>query len=264
MSVRVVAGHDLRRIRRSRGLVWLVVVSLVVFVGGYLIGGLLGSGQDPASVMRVRLLAIWLVAGPTVGFVATVVGAAGLAGEREARTLRLLASLPLSRAQLVYGKTVARAGVVTAAVTLGTFVSLTAVAAGTPVTSTGRLVGFAGFTLAVAVSYVAVGVAVSTVVSADRVRAVAVGVFVATLVWPRIMGFGVETFGSERIELLCQFLGTLTPFGAYSQVVSDSGAILAYEPTSAVLGSGVMALVILAWTVGSLLVARHQFPKTAL
>lgn len=263
MSVRVVAGHDLRRIRRSRGLVGLVAVSLVVFVGGYLIGGLLGSGQEPASVVRVRLLAIWLVAGPTVGFVATVVGAAGIAGEQEARTLRLLASLPFSRAQLVYGKTVARVGAVTAAVTLGTFVSLTAVAVGSPVTPTARLVGFAGFTLAVAVSYVAVGVAVSTVVSADRVRAAAVGVFVATLVWPRLMGFGVEAFGG-RIELLCQFLGTLTPFGAYSQVVSDGGAILAYEPTSAVLGSGVMALVLLAWTVGPLLVVRHQFPKMAL
>lgn len=264
MSVRVVAGHDLRRIWRSRGLVGLVVVSLVVFVGGYLIGGLLGSGQGPASVVRLRLLAIWLVAGPTVGFVATVVGAAGLAGEREARTLRLLASLPLSRTQLVYGKTLTRMSVVTVAVALGTFVSLVAVSLGSTVTPTGRLVVFAGFTLAVTVSYVAVGVAVSTVVSADRVRAAAVAVFVATLVWPRLMGFGVKTFDSEWIELLCKFLGTLTPFGAYSQVVSDQNAILAYEPTSAVLGSGVMALVIIAWTVGSLLVARHQFPKAAL
>ena|GEM_PF-2251554 len=262
MSLWVVVRHDVRRITRSRGLVALVTVSLVVFVGGYLIGGLLGSGRDPASSARLQLLGIWLVAGPTVGFVATLVGAAGLAGEREARTLRLLASLPLSRTQLVYGKALARVGVVVVAITPGTVISLTAVAVNCP--AVGQFLGFAAFTLAIAVSYVAVGVFVSTVVSPGRVRPVAVGVFAATVVWPRLAGFGVETFGSERVELLWKVLGTLTPFGAYSQVVSDSGAILAYEPTTPLLGAGVMAVIVLVWTAVPLLLARHSFTNTAL
>ena len=256
MSTEVVAGHDIRRTLRSRVFVGLVGASVVVCVAGLLVGGLLGEGQSSVSALRMQLLGMWMVAGPVVGFVGMSVGASGIAGERQNRTFRLLASLPIRRSELLYGKVLSRVAVVVVSVCAGLVVSLSALVIGTPVPAVGQVAGFAVFTVAVAVCYVTVGVAVSTLVTAGRVRAAAIVVFAVTVVWPRVFSFGVEMFGSGPVSSALKFLATLTPFGAYSQVVSDEAAILAFEVDSVLLGSGTMAAVLLAWTVVSLAVAR--------
>lgn len=261
MSTGVVAGHDVRRTLRSRVFVGLVGVSLVVCVAGLLAGQLLGTGRDSVSALRVQLLGMWMVAGPVVGFVGMSVGASGLAGERQKGTLRLLASLPIRRSELLYGKVLSRIAVVVGSVCAGLAVSLSALVIQTPVPAAGRVAGFAFFSVAVAVCYVTVGVAVSTLVAASRVRAVAVGVFATTVVWPRVFSFGVEMFGGGPVEFALKFLATLTPFGAYSQVVSDEAAILAFEVNSPLLGSGAMAVVLFVWTVVSLAVARRGIER---
>jgi ABC-type transport system involved in multi-copper enzyme maturation permease subunit len=209
----------------------------------------------------VELLGMWMVAGPVVGFVGMSVGASGLAGERQNRTLRLLASLPIRRSELLYGKVLSRVTVVVVGVCAGLAVSLSALVIRTSAPAVGQAAGFAVFTVAVAVCYVTIGVAVSTLVAASRVRAVAVTVFVVTVVWPRAFSFGVEIFGSGPISSVLKFLATLTPFGAYSQVVSDQNAILAFEVDSVLLGSGTMATVLFAWTVLSLVVARRGIER---
>ncbi|MEZ3144242.1 ABC transporter permease subunit [Halobaculum sp. MBLA0143] len=261
MSTEVVAGHDIRRTLRSRVFVGLVGASIVVCVAGLLVGQLVGTGRDPVSALRVQLLGMWMVAGTVVGFIGVSVGASGIAGERQNRTLRLLASLPIRRSELLYGKVLSRVTVVVVSVCAGLVVSLSALVVGTPVPAMGQVTGFAVFTVAVAVCYVTVGVAVSTLVTASRVRAVAVVVFTVTVVWPRAFSFGVEIFGSGPISSALKFLATLTPFGAYSQVVSDEAAILAFEVDSALLGSGTMAAVLFAWTVLSLVVARRGIER---
>lgn len=261
MSIAVVARHDAKQLLRSQFFTAVVVVSLVACVGGVFAGSLLGAEQGPTSVLRLQLLTTWLVAGLALTFTGIFVGAAGLTSERKNDTLRLLGSLPLSRSDVLYGKALTRITVVTVGVCVGLAVSLAVVVLDAPVTATGRVLGFAAFTVAATAAYVAVGVAVSTVVTASRVRAVTAAVFAGTVVWPRLCTIIIGVVDGERLVSLLKFAAVVTPFGAYSQVVSDQNAILAFEVDSIFLGSGVMAVVILVWMVVPLAVARRAFER---
>jgi len=203
-SVRVVAEKDFRDAIRSRALLLLGTVFVVFFaVAAFFFADQFQQFLDNAAasnnttqrqaarMARERLTSDAFLSSLTtitrllVPLTAIVVSYAALVGERESGTLKLLLSLPHSRASAVLGKFVGRSGVVAVPVLLGFVVAAPVF----PITGVPfEAVGFAAFALATAllgVVFVAVSVGTSAAAPTSR-RAVVfiVGLYALfTLLW---------------------------------------------------------------------------------
>lgn len=264
MSLAEVARHDLLVVRRSLLLKTVLAALLAAPVGGVLVG--FGLGSDPN--FRFLLLSMWLVVGGTVPLVGVLAAAPAIAGARDAGRLRLLLSTPTDRATLVGGILCSRLLVVLGSLVVGLGAGLVVLVTVVPRVAPGRLAGFVAFTLLVATAYVSLGLAVSMVFdSATRALVGSVALFVGTVLWPQVASIlhGVVTdLGVAAPETGFQVLGRLSPFGAYSQVISDTGAIYGVEVTTPLLGSGVMAAVLVAWATLPLAFGLRRFARTDL
>lgn len=264
MSVTDVARHDLLVVRRSLLLKAVLTVVVAAPLGGILVG--FGLGGDPT--FRFLLLSMWLVVGGVIPLVGVLAAAPAVAGARDAGRLRLLLSTPTERSQVVGGVLCSRLLLVVGSLCLGLCLGALALVAVTPGVTPGRLAGFVLFSLLMAVAYVSVGLAVSVAVdSATRALAGSVGLFVGTLLWPQIASVlhGIVTdLGVAAPATAFQVLGRLSPFGAYSQVISDPGAIYGVEVTTPLLGSGAMAAVLVVWTTLPLALGVRRFTGTDL
>lgn len=265
MSISDVARHDLLTIRRSLLLKTVLLVLGAAPVVGIAVGVALSDDLTP----RFLLLSMWLVVSGIVPLVALLTTAPTIAAGRESGRLRLLFTSPIDRLALVAGTLCSRLFVVEGALLLGfACASGSLLALSLPV-SLGALAGFVGFTLLLAVTYVSLGVAISTTTTSQtRAVGLALGVFIATLFWPRIAGILhtvlTTATGLPVSETTFDIVGRLSPFGAYSQVISDAGAIYGVEPTTPLLESGSMATVLVAWAVVPLLVSYRRFSGTTL
>jgi len=265
VSVLDVARHDLLAVRRS-----LLLKTVLVAVGLAPVAGIaLGFALTDEVTPRFLLLSTWLVVGFVVPFVATLTAATAIAANLEAGRLRLLLSGPTERGEALLGTLCSRLTVVTVPLALG-LAGFAAVFAALPQpVQPGRLAGFAAFTLAAAAAYVSIGLAVSAATrSQTRAVGTALGAFVVTLFWPRIAGILGSLLAGDSGLLLSatafDVLGRLSPFGAYSQVISDPGAIYGIEVTTPLLGAGAMAVVLLGWIVGPLAVGYRRFSRVDL
>lgn len=264
MSVGDVARHDLLVIRRS--LLLRVVLGVVVTapVGGVLLA--FGLGSDPN--FRFLLLSMWLLVGSAVPLVGVLAAAPAVAGARDAGRLRLLLSTPTNRSTVVGGVLCSRLLVVVGSLALGLCVALPVLVAVSPQVAPGRLAGFVVFTLLATATYVSLGVAVSaTVDSATRALTGAVALFVGTVFWPQvatILQGVVADLGVAAPPAVFHVLGRLSPFGAYSQVISDTGAIYGVEVTTPLLGSGAMAAVLVGWATLPLAISVRRFVEADL
>ena len=264
MSLTEVARHDLLVVRRSLLLKAVLAVLLAAPVVGVFVG--FGLGSDPS--FRFLLLSMWLVVGGVVPLVGVLAAAPAVAGAREAGRLRLLLSTPTERATVAGGVLCSRLLVVVGSLAVGLCAGVVALVAVTPQLAPGRLAGFVLFTLLVATAYVSLGLAVSVAVgSATRALVGSVVLFVGTLLWPQIASVlhGIVTdLGVAAPEAAFLVLGRLSPFGAYSQVISDPGAIYGVEVTTPLLGSGVMAVVLALWATLPLALALRRFSRSDL
>jgi ABC-type transport system involved in multi-copper enzyme maturation permease subunit len=261
VSVTEVARHDLLVVRRSLLLKAVLVVLLAAPVGGVLVG--FGLGDDPG--FRFLLLSTWLVVGGAVPLVGVLAAAPAVAGARDAGRLRLLLATPIERATVAAGVLCARLLVVVGSLAAGLCACVVVFLALPAQVAPGRLAGFVLFTLAVGVTYVSLGLAVSvTVDSATRAVVGAVGLFAGTLLWPQVASIlhGVlADLGVPAPRVAFQLLGRLSPFGAYSQVISDPGAIYGVAVTTPLLGSGAMALVLTLWATVPLALGVRRFAR---
>lgn len=265
MSVTGVARHDLLVVRRSLLLKTVLSVLGVAPVVGIVIAFALSD--DPTA--RFLRLSMWLVVGSAVPLVALLTTAPTVAAGRESGRLRLVFTSPVNRLALVIGMLCSRLIVIEGALFLGFACAVgTLFALSLPV-SLGAFTGFVGFTLLLAATYASLGIAISTVINSQtRAVGTALGAFVATLLWPRIVGILhdllMTAFGVRLSETPFEVVGRFSPFGAYSQVISDAGAIYGVAPTTPLLGSGAMATVLVGWAVFPILVSFRHFTGTRL
>lgn len=232
-------------------------------VVGVAVAFALSDGLTP----RFLLLSMWLVVSGAVPLVSLLTTAPTIAAGRESGRLRLLFTSPTDHLTLVTGTLCSRLLVIESALLFGFTCAFGVILALSLPVSLGALAGFVGFTLLLAVTYASLGVAISAVTS-SQTRAVgsALGVLVATLFWPRVAeilhSLTTTIAGVPLSSTTFDIVGRLSPFGAYSQVISDAGAIYGVTPTTPLLGSGAMATVLVVWTVVPLFVSYRDASGT--
>jgi ABC-2 type transport system permease protein len=249
-SIRVIAEKDFRDAIRSRALLVLGTVFIVFFaVAAFLFADQFGqlidslaasnntSDQQAAAQAREQLNSnrflglLTQITRLLIPLTAIVVSYAALVGERESGTLKLLLSLPHSRANVVVGKFFGRSSVVAVPVLVGFLVAAPVFPiAGVPF----QPVGFAAFALAtalLAVLFVALSVGASAAAPTSR-RAVVfvVGLYALfTLLWGQFSNaiYGQIQSNTElgQVALVKAFLVIrhLNPVRAYESLVASVG-----------------------------------------
>ena len=249
-SVRVVAEKDFRDAIRSRALLLLATVFVVFFAAAafffadqfqqFLDSAAASNNttqRQAARMARERLTSDAFLSSLTqitrllIPLTAIVVSYGALVGERESGTLKLLLSLPHSRASAVLGKFLGRSGVVAVPVLLGFLVAAPVF----PITGVPfKPVGFVGFALATAllgVLFVGLSVGASAAAPTSR-RAVVfvVGLYALfTLLWGQ---FSSAVFGEiqnytdlSQVQSIEAFLVVrhVNPVRAYESLVASVG-----------------------------------------
>ncbi|MFT4883397.1 MAG: ABC-2 type transport system permease protein [Natronomonas sp.] len=244
MSWLAVAEKDFRDAIRSRLLIALTALFALFAVGAaYVVSEL----QPPAQAqltgeVTTFLLIIGLVQATAVfiPIVAIAVAYRALAGERQSGSLKVLLSLPNSRADVVLGKFVGRAGVVTVALFVGFAVGLVATAALAEAFSALEYITFVGTSLLFAFVFVSIAVGVSAFTSStSRAAYGSFGIFVVfQFLWGvltqgiiyALNGFSFE--GIEQGDALSDLFEVLTiidPTAAYQQATNWTIRLIAEE-----------------------------------
>ncbi len=244
MSWQAVAEKDFRDAIRSRLLLALTVL-FVLFAGGsaYFAAQIRPPAQVQFGGELTTLALIGGLTGPVSVFIPVVAIAAAyraIAGERQSGSLKLLLSLPNSRQDVVVGKFLGRAGVVSAALLVGFGVGLFVVATLADGFSAPEYVAFVLVSLLLAFVFVSVAVGVSAfTTSTSRAAYGAFGIFVVfQFLWSVLVagfvyvgnGFGFP--GPEEefpgwLQTSAEFLTILDPTAAYQQGVLWVGRRLA-------------------------------------
>jgi len=219
MTWQAVARKDFRDAVRSRWLWALSAIFVGLFAGAaYFVGSNLPADpQQPITTDAFLQTLGQLVITLLIPLVAIVVSYSAIVGERESGSLKLLLSLPHSRADALVGKAVGRSAVVALPILLGlvlAFAVLGVYGLGLEVLN---FVAFTILTMLLGVVFVSISIGVSAAASTNR-RAMlgTVGLyFVFTLFW-----------GQVRRVLLQDLRGDLVgrvPLEGVERNVSHSG-----------------------------------------
>ncbi|PAU83645.1 ABC transporter [Halorubrum salipaludis] len=119
MSLVAIAEKDFQEAVRSRGMLILVALfSLLVAIFAYVVRPT-GQGEQFATEALLSFAVGPFLVTTLVPLVGVVVGYNAVSGERESGSLKLLLSLPHSRADVVFGKVIGRGGALALAVLAG-------------------------------------------------------------------------------------------------------------------------------------------------
>lgn len=221
MSLRAVVSKDFKDVRRAK-LLWFVGGIYTLFAVLFFYTG--STGEDPAvleQLWNMSGLAVLLI--PLVALVAAYLS---IAGERESGSIKFLLSIPNRRGDVVLGKYVSRAGLVTGAITLAFGVAAVLSTVWYPEVDFSTFARVVGLTLLFALAYVSVAVGISAL-TASRSRAMggAIGYFfVFNVLWIQGSAFSVvgalrfvfeDTLGLEIAENTEMFVQSLSPAVAY-------------------------------------------------
>lgn len=285
MSWRAVAEKDFRDAVRSRLLIVLTVLFALFAAGAAFF---VTEIDQPGGPFVGELTTILLITGlvfATAIFIPIVSIAAAyrsLAGERESGSLKVLLSLPNSRADVVVGKFLGRGAVVSVALFVGFAVGLVVTAALADAFSAGEYLVFVGVSLLFAFVFVAITVGVSAfTASASRAAYGAFGLFVVfQFLWSAIaqgVVYVLNGFSFEGIEEgdwlldLFQFLNIVDPTTAYEQATLWVVRLLAEEEAEEAAAEAPFfvqdwfGFVVLAfWIVVPLAVGYLRFERTDL
>ena len=231
MSWAAVAEKDFRDAIRSRLLIALTLL-FALFAGGaaFFVTEIDQPGGPFVGEVTTILLITGLTAATAVFIPIVAIAAAyrSLAGERESGSLKVLLSLPNSRADIVVGKFLGRSGVVSIALLIGFAVGLVVTAALADAFSPGEYLVYVGVSLLFAFVFVSITVGVSAfTASTFRSALGAFGLFVVFQFLWRPLSLGVvyvlNGFSFEEIEEgdwlidLFEFLTIIDPTTAYEQ-----------------------------------------------
>ncbi|MDZ5813253.1 ABC transporter permease subunit [Halorubrum sp. AD140] len=190
MSLSAIARKDFQETVRSRGMIVLVALfSLLVSAFAFAVRPTAESEQFATEALLSFFVGPVLVT-YLVPLVAVVVGYNAVSGERESGSLKLLLSLPHSRADVVFGKVIGRGAALALAVFAG-FLLPAAVLIAVPVTfNAGAFLGYTVFAAALGIVFVAIAVGCSAAAS-TQLRALIGGISIYVLfvlLWGLITG----------------------------------------------------------------------------
>ena len=232
MSVLAVAEKDFRDAIRSRLLIALTVLFvLFAALASYVVSEIEPPQQAAITgEMTTALLINGLVQATAVFIPIVAIAAAyrSLAGERQSGSLKLLLSLPNSREDVVAGKFLGRAAVVSVALLIGFAIGLVVTAALADGFSPVEYLAFVLISLLFACVFVAIAVGISAFTSStSRAAYGSFGLFVVFQFLWGILGRGIvyvaNGFSYEGIQQgdslyqLYQFIQILSPTTAYQQ-----------------------------------------------
>ncbi|MUW15124.1 ABC transporter permease subunit [Halorubrum sp. CBA1125] len=190
MSLVAVAEKDFHDTVRSRGMLILVALfSLLVAAFAYAVRPA-GQGEQFATEVLLSFFVGPFLVTTLVPLVGVVVGYNAVSGERESGSLKLLLSLPHSRADVVFGKVAGRGAALALAVFVG-FLLPAAVLIVAPVAfDAGAFLGYTVFAAVLGVVFVAIAVGCSAASRTQRRALIGgVGIYVLfVLLWGAITG----------------------------------------------------------------------------
>ncbi|AFZ72917.1 ABC transporter permease [Natronobacterium gregoryi] len=286
-SVRAIARKDFRDAVRS-WLFWGLSVfffALLVTLTGVIsyFGGdvILAEG----ATTEVLVGQVYGVGSLIIPVIALVLGWKAIAGERESGSIKIMLSLPHSRRDVVLGKLVGRAGVLSLSLLVGFVLAAVPVAVLLGTFDPTDYVGLLAVSILYGIVYTSVAIAVSSVTRSTTFAAAgAFGVFVLFyVVWGTIataVGF-LMAFDylpeSETIAELTMLFQNLNPNAAYGNVLSlvTSAAELGEQEVAALetmfdgsipfyLQDWFALLILLAWIVIPVALAIYRFDRTDL
>lgn len=248
----------------------------------------------PVAIYTVALISLWLlnpvedfnealrvIAGVSgillIPLVALVAAYLAIAGERESGSIKFTLGQPVSRSALVLGKFVSRSLIVIVGLLLAFIFSLAAsrlALSGIEFDYTSYVL-FAVFTSLYALVYVSIGIGISAA-SSSRARAIglAISVYVVlNMIWESAAGpagileFSLIQLGRSagEFETALTFINMLGPTSSYVQGVTLLLPSSSGQPTPGVGGEPwflqgwFVAVVLLAWVIGPLLLGYYRF-----
>lgn len=256
MSFVTVAKKDLRDSIRSRWL-WVLTVLFVLFTAGIAYAfSVLEEGAEGDLTTLELLFFLQSPASLLIPIIALVISYKAVVGERDSGSLKVLLSLPHTRGDMVLGKVLGRSASLGVAVTIGFVTALIVVFWRYAEFDAGAYALFFLITLLFALTFVAVGVGMSSLVSTgSRALAAAIGFWVVfEFLWGALVfalywvanGFSLDGF-SDGLPDWLEFIQGLAPGTAYSNAVT---ALLPENPDAVpgqVTSSGDVPLYLEDW-----------------
>lgn len=166
MSVLAVARKDFEDAIRSRWLVGLTLLFVLLFAGtAYLFRPAEGETLEASVILS---LFGQLFVGTLIPLIGLVVGYNAISGERESGSLKLLLSLPHSRIDVVFGKVLGRAAALGAAILVGFVLPAIVLAIGPLELDPLAYVGYTLLVVAFSAVFVSIGVGFSAAATTQR------------------------------------------------------------------------------------------------
>jgi ABC-2 type transport system permease protein len=230
MSFATVAKKDFQDSIRSRWL-WVLTVLFVLLTAGvaYAFSVLNESADDPLTTLEL-LFFLQSPANLLVPIIALVISYKAVVGERESGSLKVLLSLPHTRGDMILGKILGRSASLALAVVVGFVTALGVIFWRYAEFDAQAYVLFFLVTLLLALTFIAIGVGMSSLVSTgSRALAAAIGFWVVfEFLWGALSfvlywvanGFSLDGFDSLDPPNWIEFQQSLAPGTAYSNAVT--------------------------------------------
>lgn len=239
MSFATVAKKDLRDSIRSRWL-WVLTVLFVLFTAGIAYAfSVLNEGAEEELTTLELLFFLQSPASLLIPIIALVISYKAIVGERDSGSLKVLLSLPHTRADVVLGKVLGRSASLALAVAVGFVTALLVIFWRYAEFDAGAYALFFLITLLFALTFIAVGVGMSSIVSTgSRALAAAISFWVVfEFLWGALVfvlywvtnGFSLEGFNPADPPDWLEFIQGLAPGTAYSNAVT---ALLPENPNA--------------------------------
>jgi ABC-2 type transport system permease protein len=239
MSFVTVAKKDLRDSIRSRWL-WVLTVLFVLFTAGIAYAfSVLEAGTEGDLTTLELLFFLQSPASLLIPIIALVISYKAVVGERDSGSLKVLLSLPHTRGDMILGKIIGRSTSLAAAVTIGFVTALLVIFWRYAEFDAGAYALFFLITLLFALTFIAVGVGMSSLVStSSRALAAAIGFWVVfEFLWGALIfvlyyvtnGFSLDGFDATDPPNWLEFIQGITPGTAYGNAVT---ALLPENPNA--------------------------------
>jgi len=229
MTLAPIAKKDFQDAVRSRGMLALVALFSLLVAAFAVVVRPTGQGTEQfATELLLQFFVGRFLVTPLVPLVGIVVGYNAISGERESGSLKLLLSLPHSRADVVFGKVIGRGAALSLAVFTGFLLPGLVLFAleqtgALAAFNVGSFLGYTVFAAVLGVVFVAISVGFSAAASTQRRALIgSVGIYVLfVLLWSAVTG-----------QFLNAASGVIDPLPVSQQQVSVF--LQAANPTSGV------------------------------
>ena len=293
-SVRAVAKKDFQDAVRSM-LFW--GLSFFFFLLIAVMAGAIAWYQPDDLTTHSFIAAISEVTKLVVPLIALVLGWKSIAGERESGSIQVLLSLPHSRVDVVLGKLVGRAAVLSLSIVIGFALAAVFLPFAVADLAIGEYIGFTAMTVLYGLAYTSIAVSLSSLTRSTTVAGAAMfGVFLTFyVIWNSIQilinelvtreyisgveySFDIdgETISGERSPDWAYFIDNIDPGNAYQNAIT----VVSSVPEDAIgtvledvffpdgvpffLQDWFSFLILLAWIVVPVLLAAYRFDRVDL